>query len=79
MGCCCVVWARAILSSQGKFYGNGFKFDDKVLPAAKLRSLIADAGARETCVKKTDHGLSGRPIQSCTQVLCALLSVQMVL
>merc|ERR1719157_457280 len=52
---------------KGKFYGNGFAFDDKLLSAPKLQGLLDNAGAREHCVKKGDTGLKGRRIQSCTQ------------
>jgi uncharacterized protein (DUF2237 family) len=52
---------------KGKFYGNGFKFDEKLLSKPKLGSLLTHAGASLHCIKKGDTGLSGKPIQSCTQ------------
>merc|ERR1719247_1028398 len=52
---------------KGKFYGNGFKFDDKVMSESTLDGLLAGADASKHCIKLGDTGLRGRPIKSCTQ------------
>ena len=52
---------------KGKFIGNGFKFDHKVMSAAVLDGLLKTAGAKRSCIKVGDTNLMGRRIHSCTQ------------
>merc|ERR1719161_904081 len=52
----------------GKFVGNGFMFDRKVMSDDSFKGMLQGKGVVYDCQREGDLNLLGGPLESCTQM-----------